>query len=285
MVMVGISCSDESSNLTGPDDNSNAKKTGRFNSLSVACGTSGKSTITLTVTAGASGAPAGFSLQWMKASDHALYGWSNDELVCKGSFSGNANSSRYNLGSNKSVELTIGDLTFDNGASTSCLDFLECGTEYVFRNFAHATSSMFRSDFSGNFSCSTESCEGNCTYGQGYWKNHPDEWPVESMELGNVDYSKAELEAIYNLSVGGNPQQANAFTRLAHHLIAAILNLENGAIATDEVEDAIADAHALIGDYNILAGDPVITSNSSEGQAADTIKDILEAYNNGNSCE
>lgn len=291
MVMVWTSCSDETSDLATPGDDAAAKKVlpksdpnSKFDPLSVTCGVSSKSTITVTVTAGASGAPAGFSLQWMTASAYALYGWESD-VVCKGSFSGNANSSRYELGANASVELTIGDLAFDNGASTTCPDFLECGTEYVFRTFAHATSSKYRSDFSSNYSCSTADCDGGCTYGKGYWKNNPDAWPIDELELGSVTYSKQQLLDIYDLPVGGNPQEANAFTRLAHHLIAAILNVENGATTSQTVLQAIADAHALLGNYDILTGNPVYTSNSTEGQQANAIKDILEAYNNGNLCQ
>lgn len=277
LILALTACSDESPNVNVPDDAS-AKKVSKFDPLTVACGVASKSTLTVTVTAGASGAPAGFSLQWMTAADYGAYGW-NEEYMCKGSFSGNANSSRYNLGSNESVELTIGDLMYDNGASTSCADFLECGTEYVFRTFAHATRSMFRSDYSENYSCTTADCEGNCTYGLGFWKNNPDAWPVDELTLGNVVYSKNDLLAILDAS----PNPGNAFIILAHHLIAAKLNVANEAVINGGVEDAIDDADALIGSTDILTS--TVHVSSTEGQQANTIKNILEDYNNGNSCQ
>jgi hypothetical protein len=284
LILTMAACSDDTATLTGPDDDAAAKKSGRFDPLSVECGVSSKSTIAVTVKAGASGAPAGFSLQWMTSDDYASYGW-NDDYMCKGSFSGNARDSRYNLGANASVELTIGYLDYDNGASTSCPDFLVCGTEYVFRTFAHADRSNFRSDFSGNYSCTTAACESDCTYGIGYWKNNEEEWPeeVDGLYLGTVWYTKDELLAILDLSVGGNPQDANAFIRLAQHLIAAKLNLINGSIIADDIEQTVVDADDLIGDT--LIPDEFIASNSPEGQQANALKDLLEAYNNGYSCE
>ncbi|GAF95082.1 unnamed protein product, partial [marine sediment metagenome] len=30
-----------------------------------------------------------------------------------------------------------------------------------------------------------------CTYTMGYWKNHPDAWPMGSITIGGVSYDKA----------------------------------------------------------------------------------------------
>lgn len=86
------------------------------------------------------GAPAGFSVQWMSEADLAANGgvWysSDDPSLCKAAFSGNANGSRYALDAGASVTLTIGDLLMDNGASLeNSTDGLNCGTNYVFRVF------------------------------------------------------------------------------------------------------------------------------------------------------
>jgi hypothetical protein len=34
---------------------------------------------------------------------------------------------------------------------------------------------------------------GGCVRGQGYWKNHPDQWPVTELQLGNVTYDQQQL--------------------------------------------------------------------------------------------
>src|SRR4030095_4194824 len=115
------------------------KGNGAYDVPSLTCAGSTLYSIDLTVTAGATGANSGFSVQWMTLDDYELYGWpkcdgdicSSAPSFCKASFSGNANLSRYNLGPNQSVTVNIGDLLFDNGASTTCPGALECGTTYV----------------------------------------------------------------------------------------------------------------------------------------------------------
>src|ERR1041384_5132250 len=155
---------------------SSAKTT--LSTPTITCNGSTQTSINILVTAGATGAPAGFSLQWMTADDYAANGnqWydSDDARLCKASFSGNANLSRYNLGASESVSVNVGEFLIDNGASTNCPDLLTCGTDYVFRAFAHATNSQNRSNFTDNLTCATLECDirGGCTFTQGYWKTH-----------------------------------------------------------------------------------------------------------------
>src|SRR5687767_10642905 len=69
------------------------KKTSTLDKLTITKGDSTDATITLTVTAGATGAPAGFSVQWMTLKDFNANGkaWPTDSLstpasFCKASF-------------------------------------------------------------------------------------------------------------------------------------------------------------------------------------------------------
>ncbi|HYV07132.1 MAG TPA: hypothetical protein VFB82_21220, partial [Blastocatellia bacterium] len=77
-----------------------AKKTA-MSTPTLTCGTASKVSIQITETAGATGAPAGFSLQWMTLDAFLANGsvWlsSDDPGLCHASFSGNASGSRYNL--------------------------------------------------------------------------------------------------------------------------------------------------------------------------------------------
>jgi cysteine-rich repeat protein len=83
--------------------------------------------------------------------------------------------------------------------------------------------------------------DADCTLTQGYWKNHADAWPVDSLKLGTVTYSRLELVAILKTPVKGN-----GLVQLAHQLIAAKLNLAAGA--DDAAIAAVIDeADALIG--------------------------------------
>jgi len=36
----------------------------------------------------------------------------------------------------------------------------------------------------------------SCGFGGGYWKTHPDDWPLQSIQMGGVTYSKKQAIAI-----------------------------------------------------------------------------------------
>jgi hypothetical protein len=236
---------------------------------------------------GATGAPAGFSIQWMTQADYVANGnaWylSDDTRLCKASFSGNANLSRYNLSPGQCVTVNVGEFLFDNGASTNCLDALVCGTDYVFRAFAHANSTLNRSDFTTNQTCSTLDCgsEGGCTFTQGYWKTHgpvgcdpssgANVWPVTSLTLGSVTYTDLELCNIFN-----KPAAGNGLIALAHQLMAAKLNIANGADGSAVATD-IANADALIGSLVV----PPVGSGFLAPSATSTLITALTNYNEG----
>ncbi|HTK22341.1 MAG TPA: hypothetical protein VL442_22640 [Mucilaginibacter sp.] len=224
-----------------PSVTSNAKggtTAGAYDAITLSCGEDGntQSTISLTVTAGATGAPAGFSIQWMtKDQFDALGGvWPADTTsFCKASFSGvpygskntqQAGSNSYNLSGGQSVTVYIGDLLNDElnqqlGLSTDCNSGLQCGTQYVFRAFAHANSTKNRSAFSFlTDPCATTAQCGTCGHhGYGYWKNHPE--LVTDLTVGVTNYTAAQINAILNTVPKGN-----GYITLAHQLISAKLN-------------------------------------------------------------
>jgi len=94
----------------------------------------------------------------------------------------------------------------------------------------------------------TTSFEGdNCTFTQGFWKNHggtkkniPNAWPVGSLTIGGIVYTKAELIAIMIAPTAGNGVMS-----LVQQLIAAKLNVLSGADDAS-ISQAISDADTLI---------------------------------------
>ena len=80
-----------------------------------------------------------------------------------------------------------------------------------------------------------------CTQEVGHWQANPGSWPVASLTLGTVSYTAAQLLSILN-----QPAGTNGLIQLAHQLIAAKLNIADGADGGD-VADMIAAADALIG--------------------------------------
>lgn len=266
----------------------------KMDTPTITCAGSTQVSISIKVCAGQSGMPAGFSLQWMTAADFAANGYTWDDSEddpevtghCGASFSGNAHLSRYSLSPYECVTVNVGDLLFDNGASTNCEGELECGTDYVFRAFAHADSELKRSDFTDNLTCSTLDCgsEEGCTLTQGYWKTHtplvcatdPDsplciEWPVDSLTLGTVSYDVEELVSVLN-----TPAAGNGLIALAHQLIAAKLNVANGADGS-AVATAMADADTLIGGLVI----PPVGSGYLAPSDTSALIAALSSYNEG----
>ena len=274
-----------------------AGKTGTMNTPLLSCGAVTSVSFDVNVCAGAgTGAPAGFSLQWITAGQLAngpdgIAGTQDDNTwlasdsldLCKASFSGNANGSSYNLGKGQCTSIQIGDDLFDDpGASSNCANVpLACGTTYAVRGFAHATSSLNRSAFTPNLFCTTEACEpaGGCTYTQGYWKTHGpiptgnnvNEWPVTDLTLGSVLYTDLQLQSIFD-----KPAQGNGLISLAHQLIAAKLNVANGA-DDSSIAGVIASADALIGGLVV----PPVGAGSLSPAATSALTDALALYNQG----
>lgn len=112
----------------------------------------------------------------------------------------------------------------------------------------------------------------DCVYTQGFWKNHFELWPVASLDLGNNNYTDAEVLAIFD-----QPVRGNGLVSLARQLAAALLNQANGASTHPGVQQAIDDAHALIGNLVI----PPHGAGSIHPSMTSGLTEILDMYNNG----
>lgn len=81
----------------------------------------------------------------------------------------------------------------------------------------------------------------------GYWKNHPEAWPVSSLTLGDATYSRGDLVDLLALPTGGDSS-----VLFAHQWIAARLNVAAGASETEEsptlpgTDLTLAEAEALV---------------------------------------
>jgi hypothetical protein len=111
-----------------------------------------------------------------------------------------------------------------------------------------------------------------CPLSQGYWKTHPDAWPVTSLTLGTVVYNQLQLLSILNSSVKGD-----ASIILAKQLIAAKLNIANGSDPTP-IAATIATADGLL-DGCVLPC--AVKPSSSLGMQMTAAAAILDQYNNG----
>ena len=117
---------------------------------------------------------------------------------------------------------------------------------------ASGTFTLKVTDSKGNVATSTCSITinpapvslGACPATQGYWKNKPNLWPVETLVLGSQIYSKAEILTLYGLSVSGD-----ASINLAHQLSAAKLNAANGS-STASIAAALTQGDTLLAAYS-----------------------------------
>ena len=251
----------------------------------------------LDVTAGASGAPNGFLIQWMTQSQFDLLGdqWPADPaspLIKSAIFIGFPSlntvdgTTSFLLGANATADIQIGDIFDETGIQSSDRNEMSEATPYVFRVRANGDSgdptgggTSFASGlgqppsaFSDTHHASTKAPTAftDCVKTQGYWKNHPDAWPVSAVKIGNVIYSKAQLLLIFD-----TPAAGNGLIFLVHQLTAAKLNIAAGAIAPAAVLAEIAAADALIGN---LIVPPIGTGFLAPGVTSH-LTDDLDGFN------
>ncbi|UCE66425.1 MAG: hypothetical protein JSU85_16565 [Candidatus Zixiibacteriota bacterium] len=128
-----------------------------------------------------------------------------------------------------------------------------------------------------------------CTWGKGFWKNHTGLGPQPDLVtdllpiwLGDEDDSLSigvtTAQMAYDILQQheyGHP--SNGITRLYAHLLAAKLNIANGA-DDEDIAETITDADAFLGDHNSASWDDL---GQDDRQMVNGWKDMLEDYNEG----
>jgi hypothetical protein len=274
---------------------------------SLSCDAATQESIDIRFCAGATGAPAGFSIQWQTLADFQQHGWPSDSdcpldadgnatcgtSFCKASFSGVPGcTTTYSLGANACLTVNIGDFLFDEcGASSSCANkALQCNTDYVFRAFAHnVPRGLNKSAFSATITCRTDACGGGtvgCTWPQDCWATNgpegcniinfpprPNLWPQsvmdDGMEIGGIHYTADQLCAIFHLHTTGD----DGLPALAHQIVSAKLSIATGADPTEA--QAALDAANLLINGKVIGVDSIPISNTS------SLTNTLRSYNEG----
>jgi hypothetical protein len=240
---------------------------------------SGLGKVTLDVTAGSKGAPDGFAVLWMTESDFVAHGsqWYSVPNPAQGEayFTGKPSVNAWSPGDfllspSERVTLEIGDLLDETGVVTTWPGELLPDTRYVFTAYALGRDHVAPSDPVPAGLRATR-IEESCLFTRGYWRDHPAQWPISSMFLGNRFYTQGELQAI--LSQG---KTSNGLAILARQLIAAKLNIANGANPVT-IQATVDNADALIG---FLVVPPVGSDFLPIGLIRD-VTQTLDNYNNG----
>ncbi len=108
----------------------------------------------------------------------------------------------------------------------------------------------------------------------GYWKNHPDAWPVDSITIGGVTYTKAQ--AITWLGKVGKDKTTTMFSSLVPAKLNVLIGNTDSCVAT-----TITSADAW------LAANPLGSKVAASSQAwaeGGPWHQQLDAYNNGLLC-
>lgn len=245
----------------------------------------GHARVRLTVTAGPSGAPNGFEVCYMPATLFAslggvwpAVGWAPGEGWVDYLGLGTLNTwgtaqVDFKLAPNQVLDVEIGDAGDETGVSGTTAGELVESTSYVVCAFAMPALGGVRSPLATTRDCGTTPQGHNCTFTQGYWKNHTSAWPVTNLTLGTVNYTAAQLLLILN-----KPAAGNGLISLAHQLIATKLNIAMGAISPT-ILASVATADALIGGLVI----PPVGAGTLSPAVTSALTETFDEFNEGES--
>jgi hypothetical protein len=110
----------------------------------------------------------------------------------------------------------------------------------------------------------------------GYWKNHPEAWPVSTITVGNVTYSKEEAIAMLGIPVAKD----KTYTMFAS-LVSAMLNVQIGNDSSC-VNEAITDANAWMTTYGPVGKG--VAASSYAWKVGEPLHRQMDNYNNGMLC-
>ena len=111
--------------------------------------------------------------------------------------------------------------------------------------------------------------------GHGYWKNHPEAWPVDSLVIGNRTFSKARILFFLRL-----PEKGDKTKHLFREIVAAKLNVAAG---NDDscIQDAIVAVDACLARFPVCSG---VRASSLTWKKISAAVKRLSGYNEGLLC-
>jgi hypothetical protein len=118
--------------------------------------------------------------------------------------------------------------------------------------------------------------EVSCPLTQGYWKNHPNAWPVQTLTIGGVTLTETQL-----LSIFDTPVRGNAAIDLLHQLIAAMLNQAHGAYLSPSALQTITAANTALQGLITVNANQSVTVGFSSSAVLTQESSTLDKYNEG----
>ncbi len=140
--------------------------------------------------------------------------------------------------------------------------------------FSVATN-VFANGFATDFGFFTVPVQQPGTGTPGYWKNHPSAWPVSTITVGGVTYTRDQ--AIAWLGKVGKDKTTTMFASL----VAAILSVDEGNDGSC-VAGTITAANAWMATYGPVGSN--VAGGSAAWAAGQPLQSTLDAYDNGLLC-
>lgn len=109
-----------------------------------------------------------------------------------------------------------------------------------------------------------------------YWKNHPEAWPVEAIDIGGVTYTKAEAIEYMDM-----PKKGDKTIAMFRALVAAELNVFIGNVSSC-IAGTIDDTDAWMATHGPVGSG--VKARSDAWQEAEELYEKLDSYNNGELC-
>jgi hypothetical protein len=109
----------------------------------------------------------------------------------------------------------------------------------------------------------------------GYWKNHPQAWPVDAITIGGVIYTKAQA-----IEIMGTPGRGDKTYDMFKQLVAAKLNVMIGNNSSC-IEGVIAAADVWMATFPLGSN---VGGGSAAWATGGPLHEQLDDYNNGRLC-
>jgi hypothetical protein len=110
----------------------------------------------------------------------------------------------------------------------------------------------------------------------GYWKNHPEAWPADTIVIGGQTYNRDAAIDLMKTKARGD-KTYNLFKQL----VAAVLNVQVGNVS-ECVDDTVMVAQAWMAANPVASG--VRARDDAWQNEGGSLHDTLDAYNNGLLC-
>jgi len=134
---------------------------------------------------------------------------------------------------------------------------------------------IFATGRSTDFGLAASSARNPGTGTPGYWKNHPEAWPVGSITVGGVTYTK--LQAIYWLGRVGTDKTTTMFAALVSAMLNVMIGNDDSCVAS-----TITAADAWMATYGPVGSN--LPASSPAWVIGEPLQKQLDSYDNGLLC-